>query len=164
MRFAWFAPWMAVLAAAACTPARPPATGPGYAGELEIFLVPYDAQRTCAVTVGLRNVSGVRQREAYLEVAWYGDGGDPLAVHRLRIDPLLEGRYAVKNETLPELCGNVRRGEVRSAEWVLFMPGDAPLPDRYVTIDGVHRSSWRFRWDPALPAYVGEATAGSPGA
>ena len=68
-----------------------------YRGGLDVFLEPNDPQGVCSVTIGLRNLSGVRQGEARLRLAWFDSAGTLLADQSLRMDPLDIDRYDAKN-------------------------------------------------------------------
>jgi hypothetical protein len=137
-----------------------PAPTLAYPGEAEFYLEPYDAQGACSVTVGLRNSSGVRQGDAWLSLAWYGTEGALVAEQRLRLDPLLEGRYDAKNLTLPVRCTTVARVVVRSARWRVFPTKDGPDPGLApeARIDAVDGREWRFGWQAGSGLFVGEAS------
>ncbi len=126
-----------------------------YAGEVEVYLLPYDEQGACSITVGLRNTSGVRQREARFQLAWLDAESQLLADQSLWMDGLRPGRYDAKNLSLPVRCERVSRLDMKSAEWTLFEGWDNPLKV-VVPIAGAHRTAWQFRWDAALGAFVGE--------
>lgn len=161
---------LATLAACAGTPAAPAPAGAGpgstaappgrdYRGELDLWLLPYDEIGACSVTVGLRNASGVRQGEAWLTLAWLGADGSELAPPaRIRMDPLLPGRYNAKNETLPLRCAEVIEVELRGAEWTLFAGWDAP-PQPRVPIAGISGTRWRLAWSEEQQAWGGERIA-----
>ena len=129
-----------------------------YAGEVEVYLLPYDEQGICSITVGLRNTSGVRQGEARFQLAWLDAESQLLADQSLWMDGLLPGRYDAKNLSLPVRCDKVGRLDMKSAEWTLFEGWDNPLKV-VVPITGAHRTAWQFRWDAALGAFVGEGPA-----
>jgi hypothetical protein len=151
----------ATLLLAACTTAGNRADVPAlaYRGELEFYLEPYDAKGACSATVGLRNVSGVRQAEAWLDLAWYGADGALLTQGRLRLDPLLPGRYDAKNMTVPGQCADVQRVEVRRATWTVFEAEPAPMPP-LATIEGAAGGQWQFRWQADDGLFVGQALSG----
>lgn len=127
-----------------------------YRGELDLWLVPYDESGACSVTVGLSNLSGVRQGEAWLALAWRGgDGAELVAPARIRMDPLLPGRYNAKNETLPLRCREIVEVWLSSAEWKLFAGGDAPAQPM-VPILGINGTRWRLVWSDDKQAWRGE--------
>lgn len=128
-----------------------------YHGEIEAFLEPVDAQGACAVTVGLRNRSGVRQGEARLRLAWMNAQGKLIEEQRLRMDPVDVAQYDAKNLVLPIRCANVERLRVRSAEWSLGW--DATVAS-VVPIAGVDGVDLVLRWDEKLQLYVAAADAG----
>lgn len=157
-------PWSPIgiaLAAAAltgCAATGGASDGPrlAYRGELELYLEPYDAKGLCSVTVGLRNVSGVRQEEAWLTLAWLGTDGSMVSEQRLRMDPLLPGRYSAKNLTLPVRCAAVGQAIVRDARWTVFSEVQAANP-AVAAIEGASNTNWQFRWQPETGLFVGEA-------
>ena len=133
-----------------------------YTGEVDVYLLPYDEQGVCSIEIGLRNTSGVRQREARLQLVWFDHDGQLLDDQSLRMDGLLPGRDTAKNLSLPVRCERVSQLDMKSAEWTLFQGWDNPL-DVVVPIAGAHRTAWQFRWDAALGAFVGEGTARNQG-
>lgn len=141
-------------------PAEPPAVPPAppsreYAGEVEVFLLPYDEQGACSITIGLRNISDVRHAEARFQLAWLNANSELLADQSLRMDGLRPGRYDAKNLSLPVRCKQVSRLLMKTAEWTLFEGWDSPLPV-VVPIAGAHATEWRLRWNPELGAFAGE--------
>jgi hypothetical protein len=154
---------LATLAGCAGAPpaGSPPAAamdGPArdYRGEMDLWLLPYDEHGACSVTVGLRNSSGVRQGEAWLTLSWLDQDGTELqAPSRIRMDPLLAGRYNAKNETLPLRCADIHAVEVRDAGWTLFAGWDAP-PQPVVPIRDVSGTRWQLEWSEEHQAWRGE--------
>lgn len=138
----------------ACTVAPPAAKGPTYAGELEVYLQPFDEKGLCSVTIGLRNVSGSRQGDANLSLAWFDAGGKSLGEQALRMDELRPERTDGKNLTLQARCKEVSRLIVRTAEWNLFEGWDTPARS-VVRIDRVEGSEWQFSWDAENFLFVG---------
>jgi hypothetical protein len=127
-----------------------------YPGEMDLWLLPYDDRGVCSVTVGLRNVSGLRQGEAWLTLAWLGlDGTELHPPSNIRMDPLLAGRYNAKNDTLSLRCAELGSVEVRRAEWTLFAGWDAP-PQPVVPIQDVSGTRWRLAWSEERQAWAGE--------
>ncbi len=130
-----------------------------YRGSLEVFLEPNDPQGVCSATIGLRNVSGARQGEAWLRLAWFDAAGKLLDDQRLRMDALEVNRYDAKNLAVPGNCDRVSRMRVTSAEWTLPQTGSSP--DRtVVTIEGVERTEWAFHWDPKISLFAGVPQSG----
>ncbi len=139
--------------AVACTstPPRPVAI---YSGQLEVYLEPFDAKGICSITIGLRNVSGARQNDANLKLAWFDPAGDLIEEQALRMDPLLVGRTDGKNLALPVRCLQVSQLTVRRAEWELFEGWGTPAQS-VVRIDGVEGTKWAFDWDEQNGLFVG---------
>jgi hypothetical protein len=132
-------------------------TRPGYRGDLDVFLEPNDPQGVCSVTIGLRNISGARQGEARLRLAWFDSTGTLVADQSLRMDPLDIDRYDAKNLALPVICSKVGRMRVQSAKWVL---GWETLDGPVVTIEAVERTEWQMRWDGEIGLFVGDPVPG----
>lgn len=132
-----------------------------YAGEVEVYLLPYEEQGACSITVGLRNTSGVRMAVAWFQLAWLDGEGQLLAEQSLRMDGLLPGRYDAKNLSLPLRCAQVSRLDIKSANWTLFQGWDNPL-EVVVPITGAHGTGWRLRWNAELEAFAGERLSGAP--
>lgn len=151
--------WRAALTLAASAVASCATTAvevPVYRGALDVLLEPWDQKNLCAVTVGLRNVSGVRQGEAWLEMAWFDEAGVERARETLRMDPLLVDRYSAKNLALPLRCAEIGRVHVVRAEWL--RGADEGMLDgisERLSIGDVSGGVWRFGHDAALGVYVG---------
>lgn len=144
---------------AACTGTKPAVPPARYRGSLDVYLEPNDAQGVCSVTIGLHNVSGVRQREAWLRLLWFDAAGTQLADQSLRMDPLDIDRYDAKNLVLAMTCDRVQRMQVKSAEWTLFRGWDTPV-NKSVVIDDVDHTEWRMRWDAGIGLFVGVSASG----
>lgn len=128
-----------------------------YRGALDVFLEPADAQGVCAVTLALRNDSGVRQGEARLRLAWFDREGVVLSDQWLRMDPVNVDQVDAKNLVLPVTCERVDRVKVRSAEWALGWDSTTATSVPIDAVDGAERS---FRWDVQLKLFVGQAAGG----
>ena len=148
--------WLAVACTSTATSPEPAVT---YAGQLDVYLEPFDDKGACSITIGLRNASGARQGDANLKLAWFDPAGALLAEQTLRMDGLLEGRYDAKNLALPVPCRQVDRLAVRKAEWNLFEGWDTPARS-VVRIDGVEGAEWQIVWDEEARLFVGRILGG----
>ena len=150
----------ACLLVAACT-SMPSARAPAaiYTGQIDVYLEPFDDKRSCSITIGLRNSSGVRQGDANLRLDWLDSSGALIAGQSVGMDGLLDGRYDAKNLALPVRCREVGKLVVRRAEWDLF-DGWASTSRPVVRIDGVEGTEWRMAWDEATGLFVGQREGG----
>jgi hypothetical protein len=148
---------LVLLVALGTSDVSPDAAAPGpreYLGELEVYLEPWDPRELCAVTVGLRNLAGVRQGEAWLKLRWVDTDNTVVGEPDLRLDGLLPERFNAKNLTLPVRCSRLSHVEVVSAEWTL--PHDAVIPgETRVPITGVAGTRWRFAWNGEIALFKG---------
>ncbi len=127
-----------------------------YPGELEFYLQPVDEQGVCAVTVGVRNLSGERQGEAHLRLDWFQGRKVILRDQFSRLDPVDVGRYDAKNIEVPSKCSAIERVRIRSAVWRL---GWDITEDKWVPIDTVDGAEVRFRWDESIGYFVGRTVS-----
>ena len=124
-----------------------------YPGVLEVYLEPNDAHGVCSVTIGLRNLSGTRQGEGRLQIAWFDRGGSLLADQSLRMDATDIDQYDAKNMVLPVTCDRAWRVKIRSAQWSLGWDATAIT---FVPIDGVDGTERPLRWDDQVGLFVGQ--------
>jgi hypothetical protein len=150
------ASWLAVACVSMTTRPEPARL---YSGQLDVYLEPFDDKGRCSITIGLRNVSGARQGDANLKLAWFDAADALIAEQALRMDGLLDGRYDAKNVALPVPCRQVGRLAVRKAEWNLFEGWDAPARS-VVRIDGVEGTGWQILWDEESSLFVGHIQGG----
>ena len=139
------------LAAGACTLSQPEL--PTYAGELQVYLEPYDERNYCRLHVALRNVSGTRQGFSEFLISWEVDGAE-LADTALRHNAMRDGMLRSASTNLPVKCSQVERMRIESAVWELFEGWDRPGAQK-VLIAGADATDWRFDFDQELGTWVG---------
>ena len=142
----------------ACAGGSPKPAAVSYFGELDLVLEPNSVNDFCSVTVGLRNVSGVRQDEAYLELDFFNGNDDLLQSERIRMDPLRVGRYDAGNASVAARCESIDRAVIRSAEWTIYN-ADRDAPRQVVSMSGVTGTLWQFGWSEENQLFIGTKVA-----
>lgn len=150
-----------LVAAAGCAGSRPvddsttPVTKQAYPGFLQVLGKTGDVQPLCALTVVLRNDSGIPQGQALVRLEWLDAQGTVLAESEILMIKTKPGQVTGKNDVLQVTCDRVDRVRVRSAEWVL---GWDIASTTIVPITGVDGAELRFGWNATQGRYLALST------